>query len=69
MAEDAASGGESNGDNPLGIIIELSKDNQTPKNEESIDDLLGEEQFFPWEPGLGNHAGAVKGITGGLSGY
>ncbi len=53
---------DANGDNPLQIVIERSEDNEelnnskTSNNEINMDDLLGAEQIFPFEPGLGNHS-------------
>ncbi len=54
---------EANGDNPLGIVIEPSEDQEEQINEDSINGRkinnypdLGSEQVFPFEPGLGNSA-------------
>ena len=47
---------EANGDNPLGIVIEPSADDQKQEKAEltkkviSIEELLGEEQVFPFQP-------------------
>ncbi len=42
---------------------------KTPMDELTMNDIFGDEQIFPWEPGLGNHAGAVRGIVGGIGTY
>ena len=52
---------EANGNNPLGIVIEPSSDDQSLENEKTVFDKdnypdLGSEQVFPFEPGLGNSA-------------
>ena len=48
-----------NGDNPLGIVMERSDDKELMKElqeEMSMKDIFGDEQVFPFEPGLGNSA-------------
>ncbi len=43
----------------IGMSSELPEDNQKPEisqDEKDINDLFGDEQFFPFEPGLGNSA-------------
>ena len=53
------------GVNSLGIATEPSEENlddQIQKDEMNLEDIFGSEQVFPWEPGLGNHAGAIRGI-------
>lgn len=40
-----------------------NEESEGAKGEIDFDDLFGDEQLFPWEPGLGNHAGAVRGIN------
>ena len=54
---------EASGDNPLGIVIEQSKeeldrDEPLSMNKTSKENLpdFGSEQVFPFEPGLGNSA-------------
>jgi len=51
------SGRGDNGENPLGIVIEPSDNNDgvsTPKEEISMEEIFGSEQVFPFEPGLGS---------------
>ena len=61
-------------DNSLGIVIEpdssIDQEGKATSNEEmSMEDIFGSEQVFPFEPGLGNHGGAVRGINGELGAY
>ena len=50
-----------NGDNPLGIIIEPSKDNQSSEKKEvsrdelDMHDLFGDDQVFPFAAGLDSY--------------
>ena len=54
---------EANGDNPLGIVIQPTPDNENIELQDQLEDKkqsnypdLGSEQVFPFEPGLGNSA-------------
>ena len=54
---------ETNEDNPLGMVEELSEDNQNKENEKSMDqmtmrDIFGDEQIYPFEQGIGGHGAA-----------
>ena len=55
-SEEGSLSSEANGDNPLGIVIEPSVDDQNDVIKKSNYPDLGSEQVFPFEPGLGNGA-------------
>ena len=51
-----------NGNNPLQIVIEPSKEDfnfgdEQKKEDINLDDLLGSEQVFPFEAGFGKNSG------------
>ena len=52
-------------ENSLTQETNIDFDNGKDTIENSIDDLFGSEQVFPFEPGLGNQSSTDKGITGG----
>ena len=54
--EEGSLSSDSNGDNPLGIVIEPSVNDQNDVINKSNYPDLGSEQVFPFEPGLGNGA-------------
>ena len=60
-ADEASTDGD-NGDNPLGIVISPSKDNENINDGESVDEMnsddysdFGSDQVFPFIPGLDSY--------------
>jgi len=65
---------ESNVDDALRLINKQSEYNEDLENEKfkdkiSMKDIFGDEQVFPFDPGLGNHGDAVNLIPGGHNIY